>query len=297
MISRMMDTTRFALGENADQYTVAALRIFLFSAWAIRFGLEPLSDLGFLDPALFTHQGLMILVPHFVIAALTSPAALLIYKVVLVGALVAAAVGIKPKASSIIALALLTFTIGFMKGYGGHVNHRELTLLYCGYLLPFLPVYEVWCVNKQPATEDKRLYQFTVLALCLIVVLQYVFVGLARVCMGSPAVFHPETMWGWIINHAMRMNPLGSPVGVFVLETPILKYMMGPAIFLSTILELLAPCMFFIRQNFVRIFVVAFVGFHLSIFATMNILFLENMLALVFFFDLAYFFRPSHAKA
>jgi hypothetical protein len=292
----MINTQTFPLGKDADQYTVAALRIFIFAVWAIRFAYEPLAALGYLDPELFTHHGLMILFPQFLVMALTAPACLVVLQVLLVGSLVLAMIGVWPRQTAVFALVLLTFTIGFMKGYGGHVNHRELTLLYAAFFLPLLPVYEVWAVHKQPATDNPKLYQFSVLTLCAIVVLQYVFVGLARLCIGTPAVFYPETMWGWILNRAMRMNPLGSPAGLYILETPLLKMLIGWAILGSTILELSAPLMFFCRKYVVLLMAIAFTLFHLAIYATMNILFLENILALALFFDLAKPFRPHTKK-
>jgi hypothetical protein len=175
---------------------------------------------------------------------------------------------------------LLVIYLGLLKGFGGHVNHRELVLLYMTVALSLLPCYDALSLNPDRNRRSRQpgVYSAAMICLCLILLFQYAAVGAARLFVGTPQVFELDTMRGWILSRNLRPNPYEFDLGIYVLQLPLLLWSALP---ISTILELLAPVVIWSGPRVRLALLFALAAFHGSILLLMNIPFFENILLLL----------------
>jgi hypothetical protein len=269
------------LHRGATAATLGAARAYVMAIWILHVLERDFRSLAYLSPELFHAHGMMALLPKSALAALLDPSRLLALEIGLLALLAAALLGMGGRLVLGACAAALTLCVGFAKGFGGHVNHRELALLYVTYALVVLPCWDALALtrSREPA-RDARVYRAAMLALSSIFVANYLFVGLARVCMGFPGTFDPAVMHGWMLDRAVRPNPLGSTLALEVLARPWARALVSPMLPLSTLLELAAPLVFWLRPRPRYLLLLALAGFHAGILALMNIAFIENVLLL-----------------
>ena len=268
------------LHRSATALTLAAARIYILGIWLVRILIDDTASISYLDPALYHPFGVMKLVPVSIISQLLTPAGLWGLSSWIIGILVLGILGIGNRQTVFITLSLLLITyLGLLKGFGGHVNHRELVLLYMTFALAILPCFDALALtpDRQRETREPGVYSASMIALCLILLFQYTAIGAARIFVGTPDVFNLEVMRGWILSRNLRPNPYEFELGRLALASPMLLWCALP---ISTVLELLAPIVIWSRPWVRGLLLLALAAFHGSILLLMNIPFFENILLL-----------------
>ena len=287
--------------EQANAYSLAAMRILFMLFWFVYLSHDNIQALKYLDWSLFHKFGISHLIPED-LWKVTHEAGLFVYlKYGLILASIWIAIGAKHARGVLIGFSIgISFYLSYTKGFGGHTNHQELTLLYCTYALIALPCFDSLSLkqnNSANNTGNASIYRASMIVLCLIVITQYVFIGLARTAIGFPGTFAPEVMETWLAQRALRPNPWEFGFVNWFVQFPELRAVIPVLLPVSTIFEVAAPVMLFLRYRWAFIFALLFAGFHLSILALMNIPFLENIAVLCVFLPIGEYLQRYFAQS
>lgn len=285
MVARV--ASRVRIHPRATAETLALARILVGLLWLLRLIPDPVHRLGYLPAELWFARGVMEVVPEPVMLGLLDPVALTTLRFVAMALAVLVVLGIRPHRFGLLALTLtMILYLGIAKGFGGHVNHRELVLLYVTGLLVFLPCFDGLAVHpdRRPPGGDER-YRASMIAICLVIVTSYMFVGVGRLAMGFPQVFDPDVMRGWMVHRSLRANPLGPEFGAALLDSPLSRYALPAMLPVSTILEILAPMALFLRRRPRLVLVACLASMHVGIALLMNIVFVESLFLLLLLLD------------
>jgi len=270
---------------QASAGTLAVARIVVCLVWLSRLLRDPIHQLGYLPAELWHAYGAMRLLPDSFVAVLIDPVSLSVLRAVAIGLAVLVILGTRPQRLTLAAFfAVLIVYLGVSRGFGGHVNHRELVLLYVTGLLFFLPIFDA-CALHEGQLRDAAVYRSSMIAICLLIAVSYLFVGLARATMGFPVVFDPEVMRGWLVGRSLRPNPLGIEFGAAFLDGPASNYLIPLMLPVSTLMEILAPAALWLRRRYRIALLIGLGSMHLGIALLMNIVFIENILLLALFVD------------
>ena len=271
------------LHHDATARTLAFARVFIFALWLVRILTSELTQLGYLSDELFHSFGVVKILPQPATTWLTTPLTLLAFKSITLVLIVWVIFGAGRNRVALVAAALmLTLYFGIAKGFGGHVNHRELVLLYLTYLLIPLRCFDAFAIRRGEPTGDTQLpYQTGMQLLCCVIVLNYFFVATARVFVGFPHVFDPDVMYNWVLSRNVRPNPYGLDIGLQLLSSSAGRVLLALALPLSTVVELTAPLALWSGRRVRCLLLVCLAAFHLGIFLIMNIAFFENIAVLL----------------
>lgn len=270
------------LHATATARTLASVRILVAVLWAVRIATDAPLLLRFLDSSLWRAYGIMRLLPQSLLNALLTETGLSLLRGAILVAAVAVALGLRAGTINLAALSVfLTVYFGLMKGFGGHVDHRELVLLYVTYTLILLPCTDaLTIVGRRQELNEQSIYAASMMVLSAIVAFSYFFIGLARLAMGTPTIFHPDVLAGWLVSRSKRPNPYGFEIGSEIVAVMSGSLLLAVPMILSTLLELLSPLMLWARSKPRRTIIVGLVLFHVGVFLTMNISFAENIMLL-----------------
>jgi hypothetical protein len=275
------------LHANATRDTLGYARMVIAGIWGFVLLDRPNSDLAELPFSFFRPRGILCLIPEVVWPALTGPAGLATVRSTLIVLTVAAFAGLRPwRLLGPAWLAGLILYLGMYRGFGGHVNHRELALLYATVMLVVFPAADGLAVARpNKINTPSAVYPLAMLAICLSTLLPYVYIGLARVFTGGILGFQPGWMTYWAAYHSFLDSQWSFTLGQRALDWQWLRVLLAVAFPVSTVLEIMSPMALFSRL-FRRIFIFGFVlPFHVGIALTMNILFVENCLLMLLFID------------
>lgn len=277
--------SRIRIHTDATAETLAAARILIALLWLARLVPDPVHRLGHLPSEIWFARGVLEFVPEALMATLLEPAGLSALRFVAIGLTVLVGLGVRPHRASLAGLTIvLVVYLGIGRGFGAHVNHRELVLLYVTGLLAFLPCFDALALqSRRRIREGNEVYRASMIVLCLVIVTSYVYVGVARLAMGFPAVYDPDVMRGWLVNRSQRPAPLGIELGAAFLERPISGYLVPLMLPVSTVLELASPLALSLRERPRIVLLIALAGMHVGIVLMMSIVFMENVVLLVLF--------------
>lgn len=174
------------------------------------------------------------------------------------------------KSFLLVFIFLIYFYELLKKGFGGHLDHRIITL-YIFTLLFYFSV-EADFGNIKEAIKLSYLFFF----------LQYFFIGIARIFNGFPEVFFGETFKNWIIHRNLRPSYFNLEIGLKVLEfIPVEN--LNFTFLISTIFEVSAIACVFIKNKYSKVISIFLIIFHIGIFLFMSVNFIENILLLLLF--------------
>ena len=282
---------------DANARTLAAARIFILLCWFIKIATSDLMSLGYFSNELFHAHGLLKLVPTGLLTILTEPFSLQLLQWSLLGLITLSLFGIGRHAVLASLALLLTLQIGIAKGFGGHVNHRELVLLYTTYLLVGLPCFDALALRlgrfKEQTVLPQASYVASLQLLSFTILLPYFFIAVARLCVGFPGVFEPQVMYDWVLSRNVRPNPYEWGWGLTFLASDFGRLLLAIALPVSTLIELFAPLSLWCGKRSRVLVVVSLISFHLGIFFLMNIAFFENIALLLLLCDYTPLLSPS----
>jgi hypothetical protein len=275
------------LHSDATRHTLGFARIVISSIWLLVCIQRPLLDLAVLPVELFLPRGLLLAIPEAAWPTILSGSGLLALKVVLIllTAMMVAGIG-RWRLVSWTALSLLALHQGIYRGFGGHVNHRELALLYATIVLAAFPATDglAW-KRKRRSGVSQPVYALGMLGICLSVTLTYVFIGVARLFTSGIAPFNTNAITCWVAMHSFLDSQFGFEYGRMVLDVPWLAEMLKWSFPAATLLEIVSPLALFSRK-FRLVWVVGFIlPFHAGIMLLMNIVFVENCLLMLLFYN------------
>lgn len=148
------------------------------------------------------------------------------------------ALGVRPHRLGLAGLVfVLVVYLGIGRGFGAHVNHRELVLLYVTALFVFLPCLDALAVQARRRREGREVYRASMIAICIVITTSYLFVGAARLAIGFPDVYDPVVMRGWLVRRSLRPNPVGLELGAAFLDLPLSRYAIPLMLPASTVME------------------------------------------------------------
>lgn len=270
---------------EATAVTLAGARILVGLIWLVRLIGDPISRLGYLPAELWYPQGIMLLLPRSLIEWFAHPTRLTVLRLLAILGAVLLIVGLRGRRFHLGALVLLLVVyFGIAKGFGGHVNHREMVLLYVTALMVFLPCFDALTLSRPESTSRPQdVYSASMVAVCLVIALNYMFIGLARLSIGAPSVFDPDLIRAWLLDRSVRPNPIGFEFGRHLLEFGWSGLLLPLFLPVSTVVEIAAPAMLWAGRVLRLLLVGALISLHIAIFFLMNIVFIENVLLLLLF--------------
>lgn len=272
------------LHPHATAETLAVARILIACLWIARLVPDPIHRLGHLPGEIWFARGVLGLLPEFLMAGLLDPAVLWGLRLVAIALAGIVALGVRPHRLSLAALtAVLIVYLGIGRGFGGHVNHRELVLLYVTALLVFLPCFDALAIQARRWREGTGVYRASMIGICVVIATSYLFVGAARMAIGFPDVYDPDVMRAWLVSRSLRPNPLGLELGAAFLDLPLSRYAIPLMLPASTVMELMTPLLLGLRKRPRAVLLGALAGMHVAIALLMNIVFIENVLLLALF--------------
>jgi|GEM_PF-942791 len=282
--------TTVRLHQGATAQSLALARVLVLGIWVVFVLFDPLQQLTHLPVELFHTYGVFRLLPDGLWTALLTPAGLLGIKALLLVVLAWALLGFRgARAMAVAALVIGLIYLQLKKGFGGHWDHRELTLVYVHAVMLLTPAWDAFAASRRRVPARRPgVYSASLVAMSLIVIVQYLFIGTARLFIGGPGVFMDGTLQNWVANRNLRPNPFGFDLGTLFLAPewaiPLDLLFLG-----GTALEFAAVALLFLKPGWLKVLLaIGLVVFHGAIFLMMNVAFPENMVLVLLFFDLAW---------
>jgi len=275
------------LHEDSSQITLNLVTILVYGIWFIQIFLDPIDVLSFLPISIFEPVGFLRVIPVSVRPLLINSFFLTGLKFATLISLAFVILNILRNPASILACILITIYQGIVCGFAGRIHHYDLVLLYSAYFLALFPITdEIVKRYKQQVIEVKKnLYGIPLVATLSAICFTYTFVGIYRIVHGDIEVFASDTITYWAIrNSYLELNPTWG-FGRFLLEYPLFEKILKLGFVIITIFEVLAPiCLFWrwFRYTFLSIMI----PFHFLSWIFLNIMFWENLLLFVLFFDI-----------
>ncbi len=274
--------------ERADRSTLALLRVWIFGIWFVSLLFDPIQQLGALPHDLFRPPGFLKVVPTGTWDRLLDERPLVVFRVVLLVLLFLTAVGLfrRPFVPALTAAGVALYQ-GIVRGYSGHMNHAEITLLWATMLIVFFPMGEVLSVRRPRARGDEvdRDARVGVLALAILFATSYTFVAAVRIFKGVD-LFSTDSLrnnlaghWvttGRIVDGTYRL-PGGTPLWDST-PRPVLQVLFVAV----TVLELVVPLVI-VSKWARRLVTPSLLLFHVANIVLLGIPFIEDMLMLVLF--------------
>ena len=278
----------------AGPRTLAAVRVWLLSVWLVKLLADPFERLAHLPLSTFRPPGFLAIVPDAWWTLMLSEPALLALKWTTVVLLVIAMVGSRDARAALVAATGLLFTYqGIVRGFGGHINHAELPLLFAMVVLIVFPSYDAFASHKRSShgKTPQEAYQVPLWAMMLILCLSYTFVGSARLMRGGLEVFGPESVPYWSIHAAFFQRHWDVGGGLWLYDYPWLWPWMGRAFLVVTLLEIASPLVL-VSHTFRRVWIFAMLSMHIATLLLLNIFFVENICLMVVMTDLGRWIEP-----
>lgn len=176
-------------------------------------------------------------------------------------------------------LLLIYFYELIKKGFGGHIDHRIITL----YL--FTIIYYI------SNNKDSKNIQSIILPPYLFFIVQYFFIGFARLVNGFPQLFVENQMSNWLIQRSLRQNYFNLEIGLLISNT-FQPYILNLFLIFTTALEISLILTLFTKKRITIFLLLSTIFTHIGIFLFMGINFIENVLLLLSFLYLTYKYEP-----
>ncbi len=273
------------LHQDATYQTRRFVTVWIFGLWFFFVIKDPFPLISGLPISAVDPVGILGLLPQSFLPLLFNAASLWILKISLLYFSGAVIFNFYPKISATASCILITVYSSLLRSFG-LVDHTEIGLIFAAYLLTLFSLADSWTKNR-PYPHGAPL-----VAVVLSISFLYTFIGSHRLVHGGWETFTSDTLLYWIIQTSSRVNLYGWQFEGLVFQYPVLACALKIGYFVCTIFEILAPLALFYRR-FRYAFITVIAGFHITILLFMHILFLENLLLLILFFDLTRWLAPA----
>ena len=266
---------KIKLFKTLNPKAIQSLENLIFFIWLQYLVFDQYQNLNLLDSSLFFERGIFRLFKLFNLNLFPNQYFVLITLKICLILLCLYFLYKKNRVTFFTFLTLIYFYELIKKGYGGHIDHRILTL----YLFTIL-----FFISNNKTTED---IQSKVLPSYLFFVIQYFFIGFARLINGFPQLFTENHMSNWLIQRSLRQNYFDLEIGLMI-SNIFEPYVLNIFLIVTTALEISLIFTLFIRIKVRVLLLTSTIIAHLGIFLFMGINFIENVLLLLSFIYLTY---------
>ena len=264
IVNRVVPQSAFALG---------VVRCIVHGTFLVSILFTSFAALGSLPVTILRPTGAMKLVPWSVYDQLQTPAAMVIFKCVLVLSLLLSTVGLFTKISTKTSFLLVLFYQGLLRSFG-HFNHDEMIAVYYLAVLAFTPCGDDFSLDSRlKQTKVQRptfAYAYPILLMQLLMAWTYFSSALIKLRVAGMKYFSSDNLPALAIFHSL--DNLHDTHFKLAFWLPQVKAYLPFAVALVLVWELLFPLAIFWRR--VRWWVLGFgVIFHLATLFFMNIFF------------------------
>lgn len=263
------------LHEEASPKLLRALTLWVFGFWFLQLAFSPVDSLAALSLVLYEPVGFLRGMPDSVVAWLLHAPGIYCLKAIIMGSCLAAAVARYPRAFGAVACAGLTLYLGLLRGFGGHVSHSDLVMLYAAYFLTAFSLADARLSAKERSRVN--LSGVPVVAVLAAMLFTYSLTGLFRLMHGAIETFTSGSLTFWALRNSYQyIDPLWG-LGRRLLDQPAWAALLNAGFPVVTLFEVLAP-LCFVSLRFRRVFVAVMLPFHLLAWMVMEIFFWEHLL-------------------
>lgn len=266
---------KISLFKNIDLKGLKILENLILIIWLQYLIIDQYSNLYLLDSRLFYPRGIFRLVEILKINFEPNQYLLLVILQICLILLVIYYMYKKRRSTFLIFLLLIYIYELIKKGFGGHIDHRIITL----YLFTI-----IFYISNNTNTVDN---QSKILPPYLFFITQYFFIGFARLINGFPTLFINNTMGDWLIQRSLRQNFYNLEIGL-ILSNTLHPIVLNFFLIITTIVEMSLVLTLFKSKKYTVIILLIMSFTHLGIFLLMGINFIENVFLLISFAYLTY---------
>jgi hypothetical protein len=266
------------LHEKATAYSVGLLRIWVFTQWIADLVKNPIGPLARIPFAYFEPIGLLQWLPREFWARVHSEPVLEGWRIALLVLLALSALGVPfYRVFALSACVLLTFYQGFILGFA-EISHTDLAALYVAYIVAIFPAADALSLGRaRTGRFTPSLYPAAMLTATGAFLATYMFVGVRRLLDGGFEIFTNGTILRIVGDRASTPDYLGTPLGLSVLQSPALSFVLSIGFVIVTLFEVLSfLCV--ISTPFRVAWVVVMLPFHILSWPLLQTLFLHNIL-------------------
>ena len=282
------------LHQRATPHALRLVTVTVFGLWFLIVALDPIQQLSLLPVSLFEPVGLLRVLPPSLGAWLPSPTFLLGLKAATLVSLALVLLNRWATPAAVGACALLTLSQSIARGFAGHMDHKQVVLLYAAYWLAVLPLADAIARKRGSAASGAvSLSGIPLVAILSTLCLTYSFVGIYRLVHGGLEVFRSGSMTFWALRNSYQVLHPSWGWGRGLLGQPVLDQALNYGFPIVTLFEVLAPlCL--IWRWFRLVFLAVMVPFHFFSWMFMEVFFWHNLVLYLLLFDWS---RPQQRAA
>ena len=275
IVNRVVPRSAFALG---------VVRCIVHGAFLVSILVTSFSALGSLPVTILRPTGVMKLLPWGFYDSLQTPAAMVIFKCVLVLSLLLSTAGFLTVISTKTSLLLVVFYQGLLRSFG-HFNHDEMLAVYYLVVLAFTPCGDEFSIDSWLKTRVARpafAYAYPILLMQLLMAWAYFSSALIKLRVAGLKYLSTDNLPALAIFHSL--DNLHDTHFKLAFWLPQVKAYLPFAVGFVLIWELLFPLIIFWRR--LRWWMLGFgVVFHLATLLFMNIFFPHQLAMYLIFVD------------
>ena len=275
IVNRVVPRSAFALG---------VVRCLVPGAFLVSILVPSFSALGSLPVTILRPTGVMKLLPWSFYDSLQTPAAMVIFKCVLVLSLLLSTAGFLTVVSTKTSLLLVVFYQGLLRSFG-HFNHDEMLAVYYLVVLAFTPCGDEFSIDSWLKTRVARpafAYAYPILLMQLLMAWAYFSSALIKLRVAGLKYLSTDNLPALAIFHSL--DNLHDTHFKLAFWLPQVKAYLPFAVGFVLIWELLFPLIIFLRR--LRWWMLGFgVIFHLATLFFMNIFFPHQLAMYLIFVD------------
>ena len=291
------------LHQNASPETLKFVRVWVFGIWFLIIAQDPIHLLSFLPISVFEPVGFLRIIPMSLRPLLINSLFLYGLKIVTLISLVLVILNIFSKPAGVFACIFLTVYRGVVRGFGGHISHDDLVLLYAAYFLALFPLADAmvqegkWAgFSPSRSLKDGSIVEtanhmtvnlngIPLIAILSTMCFTYTLVGVYRIVHGGIETFTSGSITFWALRNSFQVLHPTLGFGKFLLDYPLFDKMLNFGFAFITLFEVFAPLCLFSRW-FRYAFLAVMIPFHFLSWIIMEVFFWENLALYIIFFDL-----------
>ena len=251
--------------------------VLLLSAFDI--AIDPIEQAAQLPLDWFKPVGLWQLVPRGLLALLFNSQVLGGLRLLTVLGLVAAALVLPSRRYlALPSCFLVVLCSSFGRGLG-HINHAQLPLLFVTCFLSVVATVP-WKKDRWADPFDRPNSAALFTAVALLMSFFYAGIGLYRLGQSGVHAYLGDAMRYYSASNLLRSGYFNFPFGRYILASDVILVLTNLGYAVVTVGEITAPWAHR-RRSFALVWSLTMIGFHLTVFFTMNILFFHNIILLV----------------